>query len=143
MWSLYPIHEIQGFLIKTRQNNSVAAYNLHNTKEVRESEAIAFAKELLVKNKDINLYSNIPNSVWFITRHTVKLLPWLSKGISFDATIARTLSGWPAEQDGYIVWLKPDYFEVTVTPDELAQVAKLELVFSSQDGDVYYVQKIK
>ncbi len=141
VWSLYPIYEIQEFLIKTRRNNSVAAYNLHNTKEVRNSEAIAFAKDLIKKNEDINLYSNIPNSVWFITRHAVKLLPWLSNGIPFDATIANTLSSWPGEQDGYIIWIKPDYFEVTVTPDELAQVARLELVFSSQDGDVYYVQK--
>jgi hypothetical protein len=143
LWSFYPIHEIREFIIESRQNNAVAAYNLYNTTEVRNSEAIAFTKDLLAKNEDINLYSNIPNSVWFITRHDVKLLPWLNKGAPFDATFANTLSGWPGERDGYIVWIKPDYFEVTVTPLELAQVARLELVFSSQDGDVYYVQKMK
>lgn len=141
IWSIYPVHEIWEFVIASRQNNGIAAYNIYNTKEVRNSETIAFVNELLAKNDEINLYSNNPNSVWFITRHTVKLLPWLNKGIPFDATVANNLSGWPGEQAGYIVWLKPDHFEVTVTPDELTQVARLELVFSSFDGDVYYVQK--
>lgn len=138
LWSMYPIHELWDFINTSHRNQAIPVYNIHNTEAVRKSQTLGYVRDLLNRNSDVTLYSNIPGSVWFMTRHEARLLPWLSKGSPFDEIMIDSLKGWPDSQGVYVIWIKPDVYEVTVTPDELSQVASLSLLFSNPDGDVYF-----
>jgi hypothetical protein len=49
-------------------------------------------------------------------------------------------AGWPGEQEGYILWFLPNIFKHVAPPEWLAEVANLELVYTSEYGLIYKVR---
>ncbi len=123
-----------------RSSGEVVSYNTINTRETRNSKVIKQSISLIGKNTNITLYSNQPQVVWFLMRRDVLLLPWLPKQQSFNQSMVDKLTGWPPQKEAYIIWLKPDLYEVTVTPDELSKVTSLKLIYDFPDGDIYFVR---
>lgn len=139
LWSIYPLYGFQNFIKKSQHDGGVASYNTTNTRETRDSKIINYLDTLLNENTNIALYSNDPRSVWFVTRQDVQLLPWLVKGKAFDSVMAGKLASWPPQKEAYVIWLIPDSYEVTVTPDELSHVTIMNLIYSAPDGNIYFV----
>jgi len=51
-------------------------------------------------------------------------------------------SSWPPER-GYIVWFTPNQYHHIVSPDELATIADLKLLYSDKTGQIYLVEPTK
>jgi hypothetical protein len=54
--------------------------------------------------------------------------------------IEKNYAGWPDDKPGYILWFLPNEFKHVVPPDLLAEIADVQLVFSSDRGLIYSVQ---
>jgi hypothetical protein len=79
-------------------------------------------------------YSNYSDAVWFYTRKPVVIPPVR------DVPDTATYNGWPHNQPGFFVWFKPNEYKHYLSPEELSQIANLELVYSDESGDIYYVR---
>ncbi|MBK9928065.1 MAG: hypothetical protein IPP66_22575 [Anaerolineales bacterium] len=139
IWSIYPLHGFQEFISESRQINGVTSYNTINSHDLRNSETLKQLNSLLSKDDTVALYSNDPLSVWFYTHHDAFLLPKLHKETTPNDAEAKKLASWPP-QAGYVIWIKPDTFKETSTPDELSQIAKLELLYTNPDGEIYFIR---
>lgn len=135
LWTIYPLYGLREYLVNALERGEPSDYNLFNTRAYHESQIVPAMQKLRENQPDAIVYSNYGDAVWFYTRKPVTILPIRDVA---DLTIA--YAGWPHVKAGYIVWFKPNEYKHYLAPEELAQFASLELVYTDASGDIYFVQ---
>ncbi len=134
VWSVYPLYSLREYTVNALARGEPSDYNLYNTRAYHEMKVVAELQRLREQQPDAPVYSNYADAVWFFTRKSV--LPSLTD----NAPDKSIYNGWPQAGSGYLVWFKPNEYKHYLSPEKLAQYAKLDLVYSDASGDIYYVQ---
>ena len=138
VWCIYPSYLLYENISNSYEIQGVVHNNIFNTPRYRNSETLQVIDSLIENsNVPITLYSNNPASIWFFARHDVKLLP--IKSVNDRQMIISELSDTASSSKVYIVWLIPDAFEITITPQWLAKIMPLETMFTNIDGEIYSI----
>jgi hypothetical protein len=134
LWSVYPLYSLREYTANALERGEPSEYNLFNTRAYHEMKVVAEMQRLRDEQPNALFYSNYADAVWFFTRKPVR--PSLTDNVA-DKSI---YNGWPHTNSGYLVWFKPNEYKHYLSPEKLAQFAKLDLVYSDPSGDIYYVQ---
>ncbi len=138
VWCIYPIYILYENISRSYDIQGVVHNNVFNTPRYRNSETIQVVDSLIEKSSaPITLYSNNPAPVWFFTRHDVNLLP--VKPINNRQAVMSELSDTTSSSKIYIVWLIPDSFGITITPQGIEKFMPLETVYTNTDGKIYTI----
>ena len=130
VWSIYPLYTLQEYVREARVEGEPSSLNMFNTRTYHEMDLIAETRLLRQREPDAIVYSNYVDAVWFYTRMPVTLLPFLSDHPT----------EWREDRPGYIVWFEPNEYKHYISPEQIAQFAKVELVYEGKGGEIYYVQ---
>ncbi len=112
-----------------------------NTKEWRESETVAYAKQKLCTNDHIPVYSNGPDILWALAGVSAN---WAPRKVYYGSTKPANelgdLSGrWPSEGEAYLVWFKNKDRPWLFPVEELAEIANVVEIARLSDGSIYKV----
>ena len=143
IWLLaYPSFSMYKYISASMRNGESSNYNYYNNRAFNENPAIPLARQLAAEHPEAFFYSNYADGVWFHVRRSAPLLP--RSGVEMDLFEIKTkFTGWPGDKSGYILWFLPNEFKHVVPPELLAEVADVELIFSSDEGRIYSVQARK
>lgn len=139
LWLLaYPALSLHKYLRASLADGEASNYNYYNNRAFRENPAIPQVLALAREHPQATFYSNYADGMWFYTRRTAPLMPRSSLEMDLEEIRAR-YAGWPGDRPGYILWFLPNEFKHVVPPEILAEIAELELLFSSEHGRIYRV----
>ncbi len=143
VWLLiYPCFSMYKYISASMANGEASNYNYYNNRSFNENPAVPVIKQLAAEHPRAEFYSNYADGIWFLIRRSAPLMPRSS--IDMDpAEIRKNFSGWPGDKPGYILWFLPNEFKHVVPPELLADVAKVELIFTSDQGMIYSVKAKK
>jgi len=140
VWLLaYPSFSMYKYISASMANGEASNYNYYNNRAFNENPAVPVVRKLAAEHPEAYFYSNYADGVWFLVRRSAPLMPRSSPEMG-RAVIHEEFDGWPGDKPGYILWFLPNEFKHVVPPELLADMADLELVFSSEQGMVYSVQ---
>ena len=139
IWLLaYPSYSMYKYISASIANGEASNYNYYNNRVFNENPAIPVIQKLAAEHPQAYFYSNYADGIWFYTRRSAPLLPRSS--IDMDpAEIKTVYAGWPGDKPGYILWFLPNEFKHVVPPELLAEIADVQLIFSSEQGMIYSV----
>lgn len=135
LWTVYPLYGLREYLVNALERGEPSDYNLFNTRAYHESLIVPEMQRLRENQPDAFVYSNYVDAVWFYTRKPATILP-----VRDVTDLTTAYAGWPHAKAGYIVWFKPNEYKHYLSPEELAQFASLELVYTDSSGDIYFVR---
>ncbi len=138
IWLVYPASKIQTYIRDTGINGEIN-YNSYNYANIKESDFLKIA-ESLPGNQ--NLYSNYEKAAWFFLRRDISIVPKIDpKTKQLDPnSVAQFQDSIGPDGGGYIVWFKTiNYRDDIPSLDQLNQTIKMDLIFTSDIGDVYYI----
>ena len=139
-WFLaYPAFSMYKYISTSMANGEASNYNYYNNRAFNENPAIPVIQELVQEHPDAYFYSNYADGMWFYTRRAAPLMPRSSVEMNLDE-IREKHAGWPGDKSGYILWFLPNEFKHVVPPELLAEIADVELTFTSERGIVYSVK---
>jgi len=140
LWSIYPISLLQKYVQQSIQEGE-ALYNQYNTHSFQESPVVRYLNEHLL-DTSLPVYSNDPEAAYLFSREITHYSPRdLENNERNDEILLANYRGWPEEGVVYLVWFatradRREFF----TPDDLAEIANLEELFSHErSGAVYLV----
>jgi len=133
LWMVYPLYSLREYLSEALERGEPSEYNLFNTRAYHEMNVVTEMQKLRDEHPNEITYSNYADAVWFYTRKPVQIPPFRDVP---DPTI---YSGWPDDKPGYFVWFKPNEYKHYLSPQELSQLATMDLIYSDPSGDIYYV----
>jgi len=139
LWLIYPAIKIQRFELQSRVDGGVV-YNNYNFVDIRESDFLKRVEELPANQK---IYSNYERSAWFYLRRDILSMPRRNlKTNQWDATSLKNFrDSIGPNGGGYIVWFKTiNTREYLPSLDQLNQAIKMRPVFTSDVGDIYYIE---
>ena len=108
----------------------------------RESETLAFARAHLLPQADnLLIYSNHPDVIYIYTGESVSSSPNAPEHTSSEPgkPVASILDAWPPSPSAHLVWFDNTHRTYLLDPEELQQIASLELVARLSDGAIYKV----
>jgi len=140
LWLLvYPSYSMYKYVTASMRNGEASNYNYYNNRAFNENPVVPLARNLAEEHPEAFFYSNYADGVWFLVRRSAPLMP--RSGIDMDQLeIETAYAGWPGNKSGYIVWFLPNEFKHVVPPELLAELADVQLIFSSDQGMIYSVQ---
>ena len=139
LWLIYPFSKIQHYELQSRINGGTV-YNSYNFADIRESDFLKRAEELPASQK---VYSNYERAAWFYLRRDILTMPRLNlKTNQLDpASLEKFRDSIGPNGGGYIVWFKTiNTREYLPSLDQINQTVKLNKVFTSDVGDIYYIE---
>ena len=142
IWMAYPLNGIQETLRNAWLNGETSEYNIYNTRAQNESGVKEFVESLHITAED-NIYSNYEPMAWLYARHIILKLPQgsVSPEPPDPEDVLVNYPDWPGNDGaGYVIWLKELGFkEYVLSPEQLTPKADFELLYSSEQGDVYRI----
>jgi hypothetical protein len=142
LWLAYPLNGVQETLRSAYQDGETSEYNLYNTRAQNESGVKEFVESLLITSED-RVYSNYEPIAWLYARRTILKLPQgpVSPEPPDPNEVLKNYPDWPGEDGaGYVIWMKELGFkEYILSPGQLTSKANFELLFTSEQGDVYRI----
>ena len=142
IWLAYPLNGIQETLRSAWVNGETSEYNIYNTRALNQSGVREFVESLGISEQD-KVYSNYEPLAWFYARHTIRKLPQgpVKPKAPDPEEVWKNYPNWPgADGAGYVIWMKELGFkEYVLAPEQLTSHAEMELLFSSEQGDVYRI----
>ena len=132
IWLLYPLSKDYKYLQASLATGE-DGYNQYNNRAFQESPLLSRVKDLLEKEPDARIYSNVPPVVWFYTRHIISPPPVQDTTHTRDE-IKSLLAGWPKDKPGYYVSFEPDDFGLFMPLQDLYLVANIEPLEKTSDG---------
>ncbi|RME89507.1 MAG: hypothetical protein D6770_04285 [Anaerolineae bacterium] len=139
LWlAVYPGVSMAEYLSTSLREGEASHYNYYNNHTFRENPALPVIQRLLQEKPEATVYSNYADAVWFLLRRDSPLMP---RSATMDVEELRVhYAGWPGEEGGYIFWFLPNEYKHVVPPNVLAEIADVELLFRSEEGEVYAVR---
>jgi hypothetical protein len=134
VWALYPVYSTAEYLLKAREQGEPTGANMFNNRTYREMPVVAQMLRIQAEQPQARFYSNYVDAVWFYTRQSVFLLPFV------DDDAPTVYAGWPHDQPGYIMWFEPNEYKHYLAPQKIAEFANVKLVYEGKGGKIYYVQ---
>lgn len=138
LWLVYPASKIQTYIRDTGINGEIN-YNSYNYANIKESDFLRTA-EGLPENQ--NLYSNYEKAAWFFLRRDIAMVPKIEpKTKKLDPnSVAQFQDSIGPDGGGYIIWFKTiNYKDNIPSLNQLNQTIKMDMIFASDIGDVYYI----
>ncbi len=142
LWFAYPLYGMQAYIREALVKGEPTNYNIANSAQFREMKVVKAAESMLADDPNTAVYTNYVNIVWFLFRNPVRTLPFQNETLPRDQRLAelrRYYPNWPPER-GYIIWFTPNQYHHIVSPDELAAIASLKLLYSDKTGEIYLVE---
>jgi len=140
LWFLYPLYDLQEYLVLSLENGEPSNYNIYNSRNFTELEVVKAGRELVREHPDETFYSNYVNLLWFQYKRPIyRLLP-VDNGLSQPerlANLRQKYPDWPGEEGGYIIWFTPNEYKYLASPEDLNQIAHLELIYRDDNGEIY------
>jgi len=117
----------------------VGGENVYNNRQRRENPALRFWQSHTPAGNYL-LLSNEPEGIAFHTWHAADQAPRKRAGPYAQASLP--LSGYTSElfetgREVFLIWIKPNPYDHYYAPAELAQIAIVRPLFTSDAGDVY------
>ena len=138
LWGVYRITLLDLF-IRTSRDQGVVAYNDYNNKKMVRSGLVVYLIENPPK-ADVTLYANEPEAVYFFLRRPAEMSPVdFSHYAAAPNALTELYPHWPAEDNAYLVWFRPNQKRQYYSPAELEHLANMEKLYKRYDGDVYLV----
>ncbi len=142
LWLAYPLNGIQETLRSAYSNGETSEYNIYNTRALNESGVREFVESLPITSDD-KVYSNYEPLAWLYARHTILKLPQgpVRPEPPDPVEVLKNYPDWPGKDGaGYVIWMKELGFkEYVLAPEQLTTKADFELLFTSDQGDVYRI----
>jgi hypothetical protein len=137
LWSTYPISKSKEYVQKSMATGDISSYNSINKGDIRNSALSRYLNGLEMSQTPV--YSNGPDTTWFILRKQVDALPRLSS-VDRLAELRLRYSGWPGSE-GYLVWVNAEAHKSNyATPTELSSIASIEKLYTDENAAVYFVK---
>lgn len=139
VWCLYPAFGVYKYAMVSRQQGE-PTYNIYNTKLYHESQLIKHIKGF-VFDPEIPVYSNFPAAVYFFTGITTLRSPnnWITNLKDLEY-IKSQYQNWPPSNEAYFLWFPYDA-DFYYSPEVVSYVADLTAIYTSSDGNMYYVRR--
>jgi hypothetical protein len=134
VWAIYPVYSMAEYLREARELGEPTGGNMFNNRTFREMPVVAQMLRIRAEQPQDTFYSNYVDAVWFYTRQSVSLLPFV------NADAPSVYAGWPHDKPGYIIWFEPNEYKHYLAPEKIAEFANVKLVYEGDGGKIYYVQ---
>lgn len=136
LWlAIIPFHDSVLFIEK--QMTHGAGYS---STKYRESNTIKWIADLLQKEPDAILYSNRSDALYILADAASQSVP--SKHSYSVHELTRIRGEWSEVSPGYLVWFD-DSRPYLFTPEELNDIAELDLFADLADGKIYTVSRVE
>jgi len=140
LWLSFPIYNIQKYMKKAYYQGDVSEFNMFNIPVLRDSGLAQYlAEQAVIKNQ--KFYSNYEAAAWFLTRYPISKMPFGDvKDKRVDPQeVLQQFPTWPGKDgNGYVIWIKAlSYKPYVLSPEQLAERADFQLLYSSEGGDIY------
>ncbi|MGE5249835.1 MAG: hypothetical protein ACM3QS_06420, partial [Bacteroidota bacterium] len=142
LWLLYPIYDLQEYLRLSLVNGEPSNYNIYNSSHFREMNVVKVGRKLLQEHPEATFYSNYVNLLWFQYKRPIHVLLPVDNTLPPEERVAllqEAAPGWPGDEPGYIIWFTPNEYKYLAGPEDLAVIARLELIYKDDDGEIYRV----
>jgi hypothetical protein len=139
IWLSFPIYNLQKYIRKAYDQGDVSEFNMYNIAVLRDSGIKEYLSSQPVGDQKV--YSNYEAAAWFMTRYPITKLPFGDvdkKRVNAEEVLQR-FPTWPGNDgNGYVIWIKALSFKPYVLkPEQLAERADFQLLYSSKGGDIY------
>jgi hypothetical protein len=144
LWLALPLYRIQVYVRASMDQGDVSAYNIYNTRTLRESDIVAHIQGLDF-GEDEKVYSNNEAAAWFYLRRMIYRLPRYGEeagGLGLETALG-DFGGWPAPgEEATLIWFERelDYKEFVPTPEQMEGFIRLNITFAGRYGDVYEME---
>jgi hypothetical protein len=138
LWLLFPANGMYKFWLRCISSKGIAYYNIYNLPTYRDSTVTLHLTQWATDPGTI-VYSNYPAAVYLTTRRTVKSLPGRADFFGAATPLQQFSGVWPGDDPSVLVWYEPNTKRNLYTPPELAALAHLQPVFTSDDGAIYQI----
>jgi len=140
IWMSFPVYNIQKYMKKAFSLGDISEFNMFNIPILRNSGIPQYFTEQ-ASVQDQKVYSNYEAAAWFLTRYPISKMPFGDvKEKRVDAQeVLQQFPAWPGEDgNGYVIWIKAlSYKPYVLSPQQLAERADFQLLYSSEGGDIY------
>jgi hypothetical protein len=136
---VFPIYRTQKF-VRSAILKGDTNYNYINTRELRESDLVAFLHQLDLGDEEV-LYSNNEALAWYYTRQRILDMP--KNDVTYGGNILES-GEWPRTgESGYFIWFTGslDYKPGVVFPEEARNRGWIILEFVGDYGEVYRITR--
>jgi hypothetical protein len=142
LWLIYPIYDLQEYMRSALVNGEPSNYNIYNSRFFNEMTLVDVGRGILRSEPEEAVYSNYVNALWFQYRRPIRMLLPVDNELPQAervASLEERYSGWPGEQTGYIIWFTPNEYKYLASPADLGWMARLDLVYADDFGEIYRV----
>jgi hypothetical protein len=142
LWLIYPFYDLQEYLRAAWQKGEPSNYNIYNSQFFNELKLVDVGRELIDADPTATIYSNYVNALWFQYHRPIHVLLPVDNELPQQERLAilqREHPGWPGEETGYIIWFTPNEYKYLASPADLGMIARLELIYRDDDGEIYRV----
>lgn len=142
LWMVYPVYDLQEYLRRAWVVGEPSNYNIYNSRFFNELELVDVGSGLIQSDPQAVIYSNYVNALWFQYHRPIHVLLPVDNELPQEQRVAvlkRAYPGWPGEQAGYIIWFTPNEYKYLASPADLSLIARLELIYQDDFGEIYRV----
>ncbi|MCX6844028.1 MAG: hypothetical protein NTX53_17325 [candidate division WOR-3 bacterium] len=131
LWLCFPLASVARSTARRFKNGAGGC----NTRMWRESETVAYARQMLSTKDDVHVYSNGTDALWELARVNASELP-----LRAEINQGDLYGHWPTESASVLVWFnnrawRRYFFSI----EELEEIADVEEVAHFSDGSIYRV----
>lgn len=140
LWSIPAMSQWVGIIQQTRTSGA-PLFNYLNAPEFRQSGVTTYLQSEGIP-EGLPLYSNYPTAVFLYTRHVCSPSPWRRHPhYAIEYPLEQYLSDFPAGESGVLIFYKAGVHSHYYSPEEIARLYDLEILYQSEDGGVYLIRR--
>jgi len=140
VWLCFPLASVARTTVR-RMRNGAGSFS---SDIWRESETVAYARQMLSDNDRILVYSNGPDLLWTLSGVNARLGPGKTHYGSTESVSRHDdlIGRWPPEHEAYLVWFKGIRRAHLFSIEELEAIADVKEVAHFSDGSIYRVSPL-
>lgn len=139
LWLTFPANGMYKFWLRCLSSKGIAYYNIYNLPTFRDSD-VTHHLEPWATDPNTTVFSNYPAAVYLSTRRDVKSLPARLDFFGTATPLQQFVGVWPGGSPAMLVWFEPNTKRSLYSPLELSALARMQPVFTSDDGTIYRIQ---
>jgi hypothetical protein len=139
LWLIFPAYGTYKLWVRCINEDGIAYYNIYNTPAYRDSTVTQHLTPWAT-GPAATVYSNYPAAVYLATRRNARSLPNRTDFFGVLTPLDTYFGVWPGNSTAVLVWYEPNTKKNLYSVDELAALADMQPVFTSDDGSIYLIQ---